>query len=222
MKIAAIVPAFNEEKTIGPILKELCNMKILDEIIVVSDGSTDNTVAIARNYVKDYKVKVIEHKENMGKSQAVITGVNNTKAEIIIMLDADLIGLKESHIMALLSPIINEDVTMTVGIFNHGRGSTDLAQKIAPFLSGQRAVKREVFEKLHNYSIKDYGIEMALTLLANTEKIKTKEVKLNNLTHVMKEEKRGILVGFLSRIKMYWDIILCLIKFKFRGVLNAL
>lgn len=218
MTIAAIIPAFNEEKTIGPILQELCTMEILDEILVVSDGSTDNTVKIA----KEYNVKVIELKKNRGKSYAVIDGVNHTDADIVLMLDADLKGLKKSHVMTLLDPVLNEDVQMTIGVFKHGRGSTDFAQKIAPFLSGQRAIKREIFQKLKNYPVKDYGIEMALTLLADAEKIKTKEVELYDLTHVMKEEKRGFITGFASRMKMYFDIVLCLIKFKLRGVLNAL
>ena len=56
---------------------------------------------------------------------------------------------------------------------------------------------------------------MALTLMAEKEKIKVKEIYLPDLTHVMKEEKRGVLLGFLSRIKMYWDIVFCAIKYKF-------
>jgi hypothetical protein len=62
--------------------------------------------------------------------------------------------------------------------------------------------------------VKDYGLEIALTLMAERENIRVREVELRNLTHVMKEEKRGLLAGFLSRIKMYWDIIYCVIKFR--------
>lgn len=210
MSIAVIIPAYNEEKTIGPILKELCSIKIIDEIIVVNDGSTDKTVNVAKNH----GVKVIDLCQNTGKSRAVITGVESTTAQIILMLDADLIGLKEMHVMELLNPVLKGDAEMTIGIFKHGRGTTDFAQKIAPFLSGQRALKRELFKKLKNHRIKDFGIEMALTLMAESEKIKVKEVFLKDLTHVMKEEKRGFILGFLSRMKMYWDIIFCVIKYK--------
>lgn len=208
--VAAIIPAYNEEKTIGNVLKPLSAMEIIDEIIVISDGSYDNTASIAR----DYNARVIELEKNQGKSNAVLKGVNVTDAEVIIMLDADLIGLTENHVLSLVEPVLKNGVDMTIGIFKHGRGATDFAQKIAPFLSGQRVITRKVIDKLLKYKVKDYGIEMALTLMADREKINVKEIYLEDLTHVMKEEKRGLFLGFLSRVKMYWDIVFCAIKFK--------
>ncbi|AYO30506.1 glycosyltransferase family 2 protein [Biomaibacter acetigenes] len=210
MSVAAIIPAYNEGKTIGNVLKVLMAMKDLDEVIVVNDGSGDNTATVARNY----NARVVDLPKNSGKSIAVLTGVKNTQAEIILMLDADLVGLKELHVRELLQPVYSGEAAMTIGIFKNGRGATDLAQRIAPFLSGQRALKRDVFDKLEKYSVKDYGLEIALTLMAERENIRVREVELRNLTHVMKEEKRGLLAGFLSRIKMYWDIIYCVIKFR--------
>lgn len=208
--MAAIIPAYNEGKTIGNVLKVLMAMKDLDEVIVVNDGSGDNTATVARNY----NARVVDLPKNSGKSIAVLTGVKNTQAEIILMLDADLVGLKELHVRELLQPVYSGEADMTIGIFKNGRGATDLAQRIAPFLSGQRALKRDVFDKLEKYSVKDYGLEIALTLMAERENIRVRHVELRNLTHVMKEEKRGLLAGFLSRIKMYWDIIYCVIKFR--------
>lgn len=210
MKITAVIPAYDEEKTIGNVLKPLSVMSIIDEIVVISDGSHDNTAKIARNY----NAQVIELEKNQGKANAVLTGVKNTDADIILMLDADLIGLRDEHIMNLLQPVIDKKADMTIGIFKSGRGATDLAQKIAPFLSGQRVISKSVFTKLEKYKVKDYGIEMALTLMAEKEKIKVQEIYLADLTHVMKEEKRGVFLGFLSRMKMYWDILFSAIKFK--------
>lgn len=210
MSVVAIIPAYNEGKTIGDVLKVLMPMQIIDEVIVVNDGSSDNTAAVARNC----KARVIDLPQNSGKSIAVLTGVKNTRADIILMLDADLIGLTELHVRKLLGPVRSGNADMTIGIFKNGRGVTDLAQKIAPFLSGQRALKRDVFDKLEKYPVKDYGLEIALTLMAEKENIKVREVELENLTHVMKEEKRGLIAGFLSRVKMYWDIIFCVIKFR--------
>lgn len=195
--VAAIIPAYNEEKTIGNVLKPLSAMEIIDEIIVISDGSYDNTASIAR----DYNARVIELEKNQGKSNAVLKGVNVTDAEVIIMLDADLIGLTENHVLSLVEPVLKNGVDMTIGIFKHGRGATDFAQKIAPFLSGQRVITRKVIDKLLKYKVKDYGIEMALTLMADREKINVKEIYLEDLTHVMKEEKRGLFFGFLISSK---------------------
>ena len=104
LKITAIIPAYDEEKTIGNVLKPLSAISLIDEIIVISDGSHDNTAKIARNY----KARVIELERNQGKTNAVLTGVKNTDADIILMLDADLIGLSYEHIMNLLQPVLDK------------------------------------------------------------------------------------------------------------------
>ncbi|MCR4430551.1 MAG: glycosyltransferase family 2 protein [Tepidanaerobacteraceae bacterium] len=218
MSVSAIVPAYNEGKTIGRVLKILMNVKYIDEVIVVNDGSCDETAPIAR----DYNARVIDLPQNRGKSEAVLIGVQNTDAEIILMLDADLVGLKETHVQSLLKPVLSGETDMTIGIFKNGRGATDLAQRIAPFLSGQRALKREIFKKLEKYPAKKYGLEIALTLMADRENVRVKQVELTDLTHVMKEEKRGFLPGLLSRLKMYWDIMLCIVKFRLEVLKNAL
>lgn len=201
--IAVIIPAYNEEKTIGDVLRVVKNVKLIDQIIVVSDGSIDNTVNIA----KEYQVEILELANNIGKGGALSKGVGATRSDIILFLDADLIGLNEQHIIDLLDPVIDNEVDMTIGVFNNGRFTTDLAQKIAPYLSGQRAMKRYIFESIPNIAFTKYGVEVAMTQYAVNNKIKFKEVILNNLTHVMKEEKLGIVKGFVSRLRMYWDII---------------
>ena len=81
MKVAVIIPALNEEKTIKSVIKPCLESELIDEIIVVSDGSTDKTVEVAR----DTGVKVIELKENIGKAGALITGVKNTDADILLL-----------------------------------------------------------------------------------------------------------------------------------------
>ena len=63
MNICAIIPAYNEEKTIGQIIDTLKKVDIINEIIVVSDGSEDNTAQIAG----EHQVTVIELPKNMGK-----------------------------------------------------------------------------------------------------------------------------------------------------------
>ncbi|SCG83409.1 glycosyl transferase family 2 [Proteiniborus sp. DW1] len=201
--ITVIIPAYNEEKTIGDVIKAVKKVKLVDEIIVVSDGSIDKTVDIA----KKHNVGILDLRDNIGKGGALNKGVNATQSEILLFLDADLIGLSEQHIIDLLIPVVNGDVDMTIGVFSNGRLTTDLAQKVAPYLSGQRAIRRYLFESIPNIDITRYGVEVALTKYVTINNIKTKEIILENLTHVMKEEKLGIIKGFISRMKMYWDIV---------------
>ena len=200
--ITAIIAAYNEKKTIQDVLTQVKKVKTIDKIIVVSDGSIDRTAEIAR----ELEVEVVELKENMGKGGALRRGVDACKSDIILLLDADLIGLTTKHIDDLLDPVIEKEVDMTVGIFNKGRLSTDLAQKVTPYLSGQRAIKRYIIEDISNIDITRYGIEAAMTRYVKSNKIRSKQVSLRNLTHMMKEEKFGFVEGFKERMKMYWEV----------------
>ncbi|KPU28178.1 glycosyl transferase family 2 [Caloranaerobacter sp. TR13] len=200
--ITTIIPAYNEEKTIGNVLSVVKEIDLIDRIIVVSDGSKDMTAQIAR----DFGVDVIELKDNVGKGGAIKNGIDRTNGEIILFLDADLVGLKPNHILDLLMPVISGECDMSIGIFNNGRFATDLAQKLTPYLSGQRAIKRYIIEGISNIDVTRYGIEVALTRYVSKNNIKTKEVYLDNVTHVMKEEKLGVVKGFTARLKMYRDI----------------
>lgn len=208
MSVVAIIPAYNEEKTIGGVLETLKKVDLINNIIVVSDGSTDKTVEVA----KKFGVDVLELKENLGKGGALKAGIEKAKGKVVLFLDADLIGLKENHVRDLILPVLDDEADMTVGIFDRGRVATDLAQKIAPFLSGQRAVNRKVLNDISNLEITRYGVEIALTKYVESSNLRVKKVVLKDLTHIMKEEKMGLLKGFTERMRMYMDIIKCLIK----------
>ncbi len=205
MRVVAIIPAFNEEKNIGDVLSILTEVEIINKVVVVSDGSTDGTVDVGR----EYGVTVIKLEENMGKGAAMKAGLDSVHADIILFLDADLIGLKKEHVYSLLLPVIREEAEMTIGIFEKGRIATDLAQKVAPYLSGQRAVKRTVLENISNMDISRFGVEIALTKMIEEKGIKTEEVLLRDMSHVTKEEKMGIIKGIAARIVMYWEIVKC-------------
>jgi len=202
MPVSVIVPAYNEEETIAQVLKVLKEVDEIDEIIVVSDGSKDATARIARSF----GVKVLELEQNMGKGAAVLKGLECCRGEDILLIDADLVGLKAEHVKELLAPVLKGQADMTVGVFRKGRFSTDFAQKVTPWLSGQRALKRSLLERISNLEKAGYGIEMALTMYARKEGIKVKYVELEDITHIMKEEKLGILRGIEQRFKMYWQI----------------
>ncbi len=202
-KVVVIVPAYNEENQIAAVLDVLTKVKIVNEIIVVNDGSKDNTSAMARSY----NVKVIDRERNGGKGAAMQTGIESTDADIIAFIDADLIGLKPEHIENLIKPLINgPDLMMTVGKFSGGRVSTDLAQAIVPFISGQRVFRRKFLNGLPNLADAGFGVEVAITQHAKRSGFKVKEVLISEVSQVMKEEKLGVIQGFKARLKMYSDI----------------
>lgn len=206
MKVACVIPAYNEENTIGNVINAIKKVELIKKVIVVSDGSTDNTAKVARNC----GAIVLELHKNMGKGAALKAGFKCCNEDIILFMDADLIGLKKEHIIKLIEPILKNEAEMVVGIFKNGRFLTDLAQRIAPYLSGQRAVKRALLKDIYDLDIERYEFETLLTEMFIKKGYEITCVKLNDLTHVMKEEKYGFLRGCLERMKMYWQILRCI------------
>lgn len=204
MKIAAIVPAFNEESRIGAVLEVLCQSKDVDEIIVVDDASTDNTKQVASTY----PVRVIRHPTNTGKGGALKTGIDATDAGVLLFIDADLVGLKKEHIRQLVQPMReDESLAMTTSRFVKGRGSTNWSQRLAPILNSQRAIRRGFLETVPDFSRSRFGVETIITKHARKVKAKTKKVSLVGVTQVMKEEKLGRIKGTKDRLKMYKEIL---------------
>lgn len=90
MKITVIIPAYNEVKTIHEIIRRVKATELIDEIVVVDDGSQDGTREILAELAVSEGVKVILHEKNQGKGAAVRTGIQNAKNEVMIIQDADL------------------------------------------------------------------------------------------------------------------------------------
>ncbi|MCX6100012.1 MAG: glycosyltransferase family 2 protein [Candidatus Bipolaricaulota bacterium] len=209
MAISVIVPAYNEAGRISAVLEPIAASQLVDEIIVVDDGSDDATAAEAEKH----PVRVIRLPENRGKAAALDAGVSVARNDVFLFLDADLVGLKTEHVDQLIRAFIDGDLEMAVGVFSDGRRNTDLAQKINPYASGQRVLPRRLWERAkENVHEMNFGIEIALSRLAAREGWRKEYVKLAGVTHVLKEEKRGVAKGLLDRFRMYGDMIKWLFK----------
>lgn len=90
MKITVIIPAYNEVKTIHEIIRRVKATGLIDEIVVVDDGSKDGTREVLAEIAESEGVRVILHEHNQGKGAAVRTGILNASNEVMIIQDADL------------------------------------------------------------------------------------------------------------------------------------
>jgi glycosyltransferase involved in cell wall biosynthesis len=202
-KVAVVIPAFNEGQRVASVLRAVKTCKSIHEIIVVDDGSTDNTSKVASEIEG---VKVVTLAKNVGKGGAMHAGVLQTSCPIILFVDADLAGLTAEHLEQILAPILRGECDMSVGVFRGGKIGSNAGMAISPFLSGQRALKRDFFLGIPSINDLRYGVEMAITEHARRRKITTRRVTLRGVSNTLKEEKLGLVKGIQARTKMYREI----------------
>jgi glycosyltransferase involved in cell wall biosynthesis len=103
MDISVMVPIYNEEKTIGIVLQELLKVPNVKQIVVVDDGSTDQSVKEIKK-VKSKKITLIE-KKNGGKGSAIKAGLKEVSEPYVLIQDADL-EYHPDDIQLLIEPIL--------------------------------------------------------------------------------------------------------------------
>lgn len=202
--ISVIIPAYNEAQNIGRVLKVIKEISWLDEIIVVDDYSADLTSKEA----KKYPVKLIRHQINQGKGGAMATGIKASKHNLLLFLDADLIGLTENHLLNILSPIVFfKQADLSLGVFSLDEfTTTNFANRVFPSITGQRAIRRESLPNIEKIAQVRYGVDLFIS--RHIPKSRRAVVKLKGLTQVIKEKKNEDIVAALkSRFKMYKEIL---------------
>lgn len=206
--IAAIIPAYNEAENIGRMLAVLRKVDIVNEIIVVDDGSEDATAKIVRAFIdQDYRLRLIQHEGNKGKGQAIFSAWRSTQAAYLILLDSDLMNLTPAHIEALIAPVMTNKADMTLGLFLGGRFYTDFAHWATPWLTGQRGLRAEMLDQVSEDAAAGYGFEVALTIAARQNGYRTRIVPLRGVWHPPSEFHRGWLHGMGWRLRMYGNIL---------------
>lgn len=187
--VTLLVPAYNEGPRIGKVLEAAKKSKLVTEIIVIDDGSRDNTAEIADRL----GVKVIKHKKNMGKGAAMRTGIRNASSEIILFLDADIGNLSPKTIDELVLPAVCGDADFVKGGFNLERGRvTELTVKpilkslypeikLSQPISGQFCAKKGFLDKIEIQD--DWGIDIAILIEAVNNGLRIEEVEMGKLKH---------------------------------------
>lgn len=194
MSINIIIPAYNEEKTISKVIKDIRNNGYKN-IIVIDDGSKDKTSEIA----KKNKVTVLRHMINRGQGAALKTGFDyalKNDANIIVTFDADGQHLA-SEIKNLVKPVANGSIDVTLGSRFLKKADMPLIRKV--FLKGGaliffimygikltdshngfRALSRKTLQKI---DLKTDGMEHASEIIEEIakKKIKYKEVPVTIL-----------------------------------------
>ncbi len=129
--VSVIIPAFNEEQTIGQVLAALRALPLEKQIIVVNDGSTDGTYTVLEELRATHELTVVHCQENRGKGFAIRSGLPHVKGEVVVIQDADM-ELDPADIPELVKPLEKENVQVVYGSrFLNGRGNASLQNFIA-------------------------------------------------------------------------------------------
>ena len=187
--VSLIIPAYNEAPRIKNVIKQAQLVEEIREIIVVDDGSNDGTDKVAEGL----GVEVVKHHKNMGKGEALKTGIAYAKKEVLLFLDADLANMTPEKIRSLILPILRDKADFVKASFGLARGRvTEFAVKpimrvLYPDenfnqpISGQFAGRKKFFE---NIKIEpEWGIDISILLDAIENKERILEVDLGELKH---------------------------------------
>ena len=129
--VSVIIPAFNEEQTIGQVLAALHALPLEKQIIVVNDGSTDGTHKVLEALRATYELTVVHCQENRGKGFAIRSGLPHVEGEVVVIQDADM-ELDPADLTELVKPLEKENVQVVYGSrFLNGRGNASLHNFIA-------------------------------------------------------------------------------------------
>ncbi|HPP73768.1 MAG TPA: glycosyltransferase family 2 protein [Armatimonadota bacterium] len=217
ISVAALIPAYNEADRITETVIAARALEGVSEVVVIDDGSTDDTAEKASSAGAD---RVVRLEKNSGKGAALMAGVKSTEAEIVLMLDADLAS-SASAAGALLEPVLSGQVDMTIAVLPSvkGSGGFGFAVKLSRWgirkstghvmkapLSGQRALKREIIQRMGGFD-PGFGVETGLTIDAFKMGYTVEEVPVE-ISHRTTGKS---VKGFIHRGKQFKDIFRALV-----------
>lgn len=232
-RVAAVVPAFNERERVVAVLDSVSKASRVDEVLVVTDGCTDDTAQQIRNWLQNrpgdaVPVQLFELKQNIGKGGAMAYGAHRADADILLFLDADLIGLQPHQVDDLVAPLQRQDkpADMALGLFGAIRGGLlgwwlSYNHRLYSFMTGQRAIRRDLFLAVPGLTRSRFGVEAAITCFVKSDPdLKVDYVYLHAVTHPIKEEKLGVWRGFRKRTQMYRQVWGTMLKHHARREMN--
>ena len=217
-RIAVLIPAYNESKTIGEVVKRTIKAAPGIDVLVVDDGSKDNTAGLAKKAGAD----VIKHEANKGKARAMITGMNKLKKfDWVVFLDADL--QYEPEELSNFSDLIKKDDAdfisgkrnfKNIPFFRHWLANTVVstifnicyASHVSDLTCGLRAIRTSLWRKM-NLIFSGYLVETEMAYDAVKLKARIKEVDVHVKYHSKSGVSRGVkIVASILIHTLFWKI----------------
>lgn len=200
--VTVIIPALNEESTVGQVVQVALHSPNVTEVIVVDDKSMDNTVSNAR----EAGATVITSTK-LGKGTSMKDGVMVAKNEIIAFLDADIINYDENVVELLTSPLVSQEADFVKSYFTRQAGRvTELVAKpllsilypefpnFRQPLSGMIAGRKSFFSQCEFEE--GYGVDIGILIDMYNLNARITEVNIGNIENRMQPLEQ---LGRMSR-----------------------
>lgn len=215
--IYIIVAAYNEEKRIHQTILDIKKYFSTNQIIVVDDGSSDNTYEESRKAL-DGKILPVKHKINLGKGQAIKTGIECAKsrnAKAVILMDGDGQHAAE-HLPEFISELNKHKVVFGCRVFDLNKmpfvariGNTllnlcsrfILKVQINDVLSGYRAFHMDVYDDIRWFTSR-YNLEIEQIYNVGKHKLDYTEITIKT---IYLDNKKGTTI--LDGIKILWHML---------------
>jgi glycosyltransferase involved in cell wall biosynthesis len=207
--ISFLIPAYNEERTIGDVLARVHALELDKEIVVVDDGSTDGTPALLEQAKETYPGLVVVSKRNGGKGSAIRAGLPHADGGIVVIQDADM-EYDPADVPALIQPILDGVADVVYGsrlsggrpqrvfLFWHLVGNRFLTlltnilfnTTLSDMETGFKAFRIEVLRSL-DLREDDFGIEPEMTAQVCLRKLRIYEMPIAYYGRTYDEGKKA-------------------------------
>lgn len=200
--ISCIIPAYNEAGRIGAVLDVVEGHKLVSQVIVVDDGSTDGTGAAAARP----GVELVSLSPNGGKTAAVRAGAALASGSHIMLLDADLRGVTHAHLAQLLAPVLDGVADATISL----RGNSPLLWRLIgiDYISGERVLPAQLLRNalLAQDNLPGFALEVHLNRWWLRNGLRLSVVRWPDVASPAKSVKFGLVEGVKRDIAMLRDM----------------
>lgn len=202
MSVVAIVPAYNEEASIGPVVTALVKSGVFQQVVAVDDGSKDRTAEFAQAA----GARVIRNATNLGKGGSMLRALQELpRGADVAFFDADLVGLRPHHALKM-KVIFDQGYDMVCGLRDRDGFQNLLQLTMAPIITGERMIRRWLVDSIPEDCWSGYAIETAMNDTGRRLGARTCLFFMRGVTIRGKITKTGVLSGLGGYWKMFAEM----------------
>ncbi len=199
-----VIPARNEAETIADVIRAARAASGARRVIVIDDHSSDGTGAVAAAA----GAEVLQSRSKASKAEALATGVAASDAAVLVFFDGDITRARPEHFDALAEPVSSGGFSMCCGLVDYGWLRNPIFLRLPP-ITGLRAVRRDVFERIPPEKLNGFQIEIMINEVIARNGLPAAILVLKDTGHRSKVAKLGRINGFRAHMSMTLELLDC-------------